>query len=100
MCREEYQRELNRKNLPTVWEVPESTWCCVRQVLPPEKLPGTPGRPVVAFQGMLNGILSVLRTGCQWKTVPLRYDCGSPVHYVCQPKNDPHDRRKVPHFGL
>jgi putative transposase len=55
-------------------------WQKVRHFLPPEKQPGTPGRPNVPFRKVLNGILFVLRTGCQWKALPAGYSSGSTVH--------------------
>lgn len=66
--------------LPTIWEVPEDLWQKIRLLLPEEKPLGTPGRPVVAFRRVLNGILYVARTGCQWKKVPRCYGSGSTVH--------------------
>src|SRR5690348_12053675 len=43
----------------------------------PEKPPNTPGRPVVPFRQVMDGILYVLRTGCQWKALPREYGSGS-----------------------
>ena len=36
----------------------------------PEKAPGTPGRPAVRFRRIFDGILYVLRPGCQWSARP------------------------------
>ena len=49
-------------------------------MLPPEKSNKTIGRPVVPFRRVLDGILYVLRTGCQWKMLPKEYDSGSTSH--------------------
>jgi transposase len=38
-----------------------------------EKVPGTRGRPPVSVREVLEGILYVLRTGCQWKALPKEY---------------------------
>ena len=65
---------------PTLWEVPDDLWVELQPLLPPEKPPGTTGRPVVPFRQVLNGILYVLRTGCQWKAVPGAYGSGSTCH--------------------
>lgn len=65
---------------PTVWRVPDALWAEVQPLLPPEKPPGTRGRPVVPFRRVLDGILYVLRTGCQWKAVPRAFGSGSTVH--------------------
>ena len=80
MCRNQYQQELQRQTLPTIWEVPDDLWQWIRYLFPPEKPLGTPGRPVVPFRTVLNGILYVLRTGCQWKAIPATYGSGSTVH--------------------
>jgi putative transposase len=53
----------------TLWTVPDSLWSLIVQVLPPEKQPGTPGRPALPHRQVVNGILYVLRTGCQWKSL-------------------------------
>jgi transposase len=55
-------------------------WHKIRPLLPPEKEPGTPGRPSVPFRKVLNGVLFVLRTGCHWKAIPRCYSSGSTVH--------------------
>ena len=80
MCRHQYQQDLQRHQLPTVWEVPDDMWNWIHYLFPPEKPLGTPGRPVVPFRTVLNGILYVLRTGCQWKATPKTYGSGSTVH--------------------
>jgi transposase len=45
-----------------------------------EKRPGTRGRPPVPFRRVMDGILYVLRTGCQWKALPKEYGSGSTAH--------------------
>ena len=65
---------------PTIWRVPDDLWERCRTILPPEKPPGTRGRPPVPFRRVLDGILHVLRTGCQWKAVPQEFGSGSTVH--------------------
>ena len=37
----------------------------------------TIGRPIIPFRKVLDGILHVLRTGCQWKMLPKEYGSGS-----------------------
>jgi transposase len=59
-----------KKSMPTIWYIPDDLWEEFKQVLPPEKPSGTVGRPARPFRDVLNGILYVLRTGCQWKQVP------------------------------
>lgn len=52
----------------------------IEPLLGPEKPLGTPGRLVVPFRRVLDGILYVLRTGCQWKAAPTEFGSGSPLH--------------------
>ena len=79
MCRQELNETLWRK-LPTLWTVPDAMWQPIQDILPEEKQPGTPGRPCVPFRAVFDGILFVLRTGCQWKALPQHYGSGSTVH--------------------
>jgi transposase len=65
---------------PTLWAMPDPLWEECRPLLPPEKAPGTPGRPAVPLRRVLDGILYVLRTGCQWKAVPRTFGSGSTCH--------------------
>ena len=39
-------------------------------VLPKEKPENAVGRPIVPFRKVMDGILYILRTGCQWKMLP------------------------------
>jgi putative transposase len=80
MSQRQYQRELDPTQLPTIWTIPEKMWQEIRPLLPPEKEPGTPGRTPVPFRKVINGILFVLRTGCQWKALPKGYGSGSTAH--------------------
>src|SRR5215216_2223974 len=52
----------------------------MNSVLPPEKPKNTIGRPTVPYRKVLDGILFVLRTGCQWKMLPREYGSGSTCH--------------------
>ena len=49
-------------------------------LLPHEKPRYTVGRPIIPFRKVLDGILYVLRTGCQWKMLPKEYGSGSTCH--------------------
>ena len=65
-------------------EIPDDLWNLIEPILPPDKAPGTNGRPRVPNRTVLNGILYVLRTGCQWKMVPRQYGSGSTCHLRLQ----------------
>ena len=49
-------------------------------ILPTEKQNNTIGRPIVPYRKVLDGIVYVLRTGCQWKMLPKEYGSGSTCH--------------------
>ena len=49
----------------------------LKLLLPSEKPNNTIGRPVISFRKVLDGILYILRTGCQWKMLPKEYGSGS-----------------------
>ncbi len=69
-----------KKSMSTIWHIPDDLWEELELVLPPGKPAGTVGRPAVSFRKVLNGILYVLRTGCQWKKVPKEFGSGSTCH--------------------
>jgi transposase len=68
------------KYLPTVKRIQNELWNEIRMNLPPEKPINTIRRPVVSFRKLLESILYVLRTGCQWKMLPKEYGSGSTCH--------------------
>lgn len=63
-----------------LWKVTDDLWMVLQTILPLEKPVGTPGRPCIPFRQVFNGILYVLRSGCQWKAVPREFGSGSTVH--------------------
>ena len=71
-------RKTKRRN--GLREIPEDLWNLIKPHLPPDKPPGSNGRPRVPNRTVLNGILYVLRTGCQWKMIPREYGSGSTCH--------------------
>ena len=66
--------------LPTIKRIPDPLWNEISFILPPEKPINTIGRPAVSFRKVLDGILYVLRTGCQWKMLPAEFGSGSTCH--------------------
>jgi putative transposase len=69
-----------KTTLETIWYTPDDLWDKVRPLLGREKQPGTVGRPPVPHRACLDGILHVLRTGCQWKHAPKEFGSGSTLH--------------------
>jgi transposase len=68
------------KYLPTIKRIPDELWDEIRLILPTEKSKNTIGRPAVPFRNILDAILYVLRTGCQWKMLQNEEDSGSTCH--------------------
>ena len=68
-----------RKN-PTILRIPDQLWDRIKKILPKEKPSKTVGRPVVPYRKVLDDLLYVLRTGCQWKMLPQEYGSGSTCH--------------------
>ena len=78
--KEEKAKIVHNNNLPTIKRIPDKLWDEIKKVLPKEKPQKTVGRPVVPYRRVLDGILYVLRTGCQWKMLPKEYGSGSTYH--------------------
>ena len=73
----------------TLWEVPDGLWERIERVLPCEKRKGSPGRPALPNRQVLNGILFVLRSGCQWKGLKKEwYGASSSLHERFQSWNE------------
>lgn len=65
----------------TLWTMHGELWNRIAKILPPDKPVGTPGRPAIPNQRVLNGILYVLRTGCQWKSLQKEwFGASSSIH--------------------
>lgn len=66
--------------IPTIWEIPDDLWQDIEPLFPIPQERNLTGRKRVPYRQVLNGILYVLRTGCQWKAVPKTYGSGSTCH--------------------
>lgn len=80
------RRKDHRQPLPRRrgWrDVPDVFWVKIQPVLPPPR-PKRRGRKPLDQRQVLNGMLYVLRTGCQWKLLPREYGSGSSCHRAFQ----------------
>ena len=68
------------KNKPTITNISDKLWNILSSTLPTEKPNKTIGRPIIPYRKVMNGILYVLRTGCQWKMFPKEFGSGSTCH--------------------
>jgi transposase len=76
--REEHRNPLPRK--PGWRDLPEGLWAKIEPLVPPDPQSPDGGRPPADHRTIMNGILYVLRTGCQWKMMPREYGSGSSGH--------------------
>jgi transposase len=75
-----YCNHHKNKNKSAITKISDELWDRISTILPKEKLNNTIGRPAIPFRKVLNGILYVLRTGCQWKMLPSEFGSGSTCH--------------------
>ena len=69
-----------KKKHPTILKIPDRLWDEIKCILPKEKPLKTVGRPIVRYRKVIDGILYVLRTGCQWNMLPKEYGSSSTCH--------------------
>ena len=74
------QKKHIKKDDCTIRKIPDELWDEIRNILPKEKPPKTVGRPIMPFRKVMDGIVYVLRTGCQWKMLSSEYGSGSTCH--------------------
>jgi len=78
MC--SFNRHKN-KNKPTITNISDKQWNIISSILPTEKPNKTIGRPVIPYRKVIESILYVLRTWCQWKILlPFEFGFGSTCH--------------------
>lgn len=62
------------------YQIPDELWERIKPLLPPPKPKEKPGRPRMDDRQAMTGIFYILRTGCQWKALPLSLGASSTVH--------------------
>jgi transposase len=65
-------------------QIPDALWERIDLVLPLYKKSRQGGRPRLSLRNVVNGILYVLQTGCQWKAMPREFGSGSAIHAYFQ----------------
>ena len=67
------------KHYPT--DLPDHQWALIHRLLPRRKWrKGGPGRPPCDLRSVVNGILYVTKTGCQWRMLPTEFGCWETVY--------------------
>lgn len=69
-----------RKKSAPLWRVPDELWDRIEPLLPKYRASKQGGRPRADQRQVLDGILYVLRTGCQWKAAPREFGSPSTLH--------------------
>jgi putative transposase len=70
--------------LPTIWEVNDELWEIIESILNELDPPAPTGRPRTGQREALNGIIYVMRSGCQWNQLPEQFGDDSSVHRTMQ----------------
>ncbi|NOJ32326.1 MAG: hypothetical protein DA329_09340 [Candidatus Nitrosocosmicus sp.] len=60
----------NKKYVRTITCIPDYLWNEIKNILPDKKPDNTFGHPIVPYRKGFDGIVFVLRIGCQWKMLP------------------------------
>jgi putative transposase len=75
------RRRRTIKRYHTVWEVAKTVWTHIEPILPSTRPAGTPGRPPLTNRQVFDGVVHVLRTGCQWKSLQTHwFGAASSIH--------------------
>ena len=95
-CIQKKELKKKKKNKhPTILKIPDKLWDEIKIILPKEKPLKTIGRPIVPYRKVIDGILYILRTGCQWKMLPKEYGLGSTCHRRFQEWNSLNIFKKI-----
>ena len=65
-------------------QIPDALWERIALVIPVYKNSAKGGRPRLPMRNVVEGILYVLATGCQWKAMPKQFGSGSAIHAYFQ----------------
>lgn len=62
-------------------DVTDEQWELLQSLLPERKWhPGGPGRPPCDLRCVINGLMDLTKTGCQWRMSPLAFGHWSPIY--------------------
>lgn len=75
---------MERKQVAEAWRIPDELWQQIEPLLPKYRRSRKGGRPRLPLRHVVDGIFYVLRTGCQWKAVPVEFGSGSSLHRYFQ----------------
>lgn len=78
------RRKRNYQPLATIWEVSDELWAIIQPILQELDPPAQTGRPRSDERAALNGIIFIMRSGCQWNHLPEEFGDDSSVHRTMQ----------------
>lgn len=78
MWTEENRQRYNRDSLRYPSDLTDDEWSRLKALIPPAKRGG--GRRKVDIREVVNGVMYVLGTGCQWRALPTDLPAKSTVH--------------------
>ena len=79
----ENRARYDRSGLRSPSDLTEEEWALVRTAIPPAKRGGN--KRTVDVREVMNGLMYVLSTGCQWRAIPKDLPPRSTVnHYFCR----------------
>jgi transposase len=68
MWTKENRRQYDRSKLRYPSDLTDEEWALIRPLIPPAKRGG--GKRTVSMREVVNGLMYVLGTGCQWRAIP------------------------------
>jgi putative transposase len=79
------QRKPAAEPLPTIWKVPDDLWTdFLEPILRQHDSEPRTGRPRIDQRQALDGIIYIMRSGCQWNALPKEFGDDSSVHRTYQ----------------
>src|SRR5260370_16943772 len=71
MWTNENRRRYDRSKLRYPSDLTDEEWTLIAPVIPPAKRGG--GKRTVSIREVVNGLMYVLTTGCQWRAIPTEF---------------------------
>ena len=68
----------DRDHLRYPSDLTDDEWACVEPLIPPAKLGG--GKRRTDMRAVMNGVMYILSTGCQWRYIPKDFPPRSTLH--------------------
>jgi transposase len=79
MWTDQNRPKYNRDHLRYPSDVTDDEWAVIAPLIPPARRGG--GKRRVAMRAVLNGIMYILSTGCQWRAIPKDLPPRSTLHH-------------------